>query len=83
MLRKSLIALAAAGTLAVGLGSLAAPAEARVNVYIGVGPGYHHGYPMYHYKYWHCHYKSVKVWSQKKHKWIWVKKKTYCHYWWN
>jgi hypothetical protein len=86
MFRKTLIAIAAAGTLALGIGASTAPAEAKVNVYIGVGtPGF---YPGYHHhwhggKYWHCHYKKVKVWSNKKHKWVWVTKKTYCHYWWN
>ncbi len=43
MFRKALIALAAAGTLALGVGAFAAPADAYVRFGVYVGPGYYGG----------------------------------------
>jgi hypothetical protein len=67
MIRKSLIALAAAGTLALGMTSMANTASAKIVISIGGGyyQGWHHG--------WHhgprCFWKTKKVWHH--HHWVW------------
>jgi hypothetical protein len=65
MIKKTLVSLTAAVVLAIGLGA-AQPAAARVFISIGV--------PYLHHNYLHCGWKSVKVkvWSNKKHKYVWV-----------
>jgi hypothetical protein len=58
MIRKTLIAIAAAATLALGVGATTAPAEAGVKLYFGTpyygyyGPGYYgHRYYGYRHRY--------------------------------
>ncbi len=70
MIRKTLLGLVAAATLMAGL---VPAAEAKVFVSIGVGHQYGYYNPYYRH---HCSWKtvSVKVWSQKKHRWVYVKK---------
>jgi hypothetical protein len=75
MFRKTLLAIAAAATLALGLGSATAPAEAghrraHIGIYIGtpyVGFYHHRGH-----RHGHCHIVRVK----KHHGWKRVKS---CH----
>jgi hypothetical protein len=72
MIRKTLIAVAAAATIALGFGAATTPAEARVHIYFGtpyVGfyqPHYYQPYYHSHYRYRHharyhtvCRYKRV------------------------
>lgn len=81
MLRKTLIAIAAAGTMAMGIVGTASTAEARHrHGHIGIWIGVPH---VYHRSNWHCHYKKVKVWNKRHTKKIWVTKKTYCHSAWH
>lgn len=69
MIRKTLIAAAAAATLALGLGGATAPAQAaKFGIYVEV-PGFH-GYRGH--RHWHCHVR--KVWRHGH--WRWVKR---CH----
>lgn len=64
MFRKTLIAIAAAATLAIGLGAATAPAEAghrraHIGIYFGtpyVGLYHHRGYRKYH-----CHVRKVRT----------------------
>lgn len=88
MFRKTLMAIAAAGSIALGMGAATAPAEAKVHVWVTPGWGYYGGgyyggyhghYRHHHHGNWHCHYKKVKVWNKHHTKKIWVTKKTYCH----
>jgi hypothetical protein len=85
MLKKTLIAIAAAGTLALGLGGATTPAEARHksgHITLCIGDcfyGDRYGYRYRYNKFYHCHYKKVKVWNKRHTKKIWVTKKTYCH----
>lgn len=72
MIRKTLIALAAAGTLALGMTSLSNTASA--NIVISIGGGYHHGF--YHGWRPHCIIRTVRVWRH--HHWVW-KKVRVCH----
>jgi hypothetical protein len=63
MFRKSLIAIAAAATLAFGMGGATAPAEAGVRIYIGTPGFYYGGYGHRRYHgYGHRHCKWVRVW---------------------
>jgi hypothetical protein len=69
MIRKSLMALAAAGTLALGMTSLSNTASA--NIVISIGGGYHHGW---HHGYFpgyggRCHFRTIRV--RHHHHWVW------------
>jgi hypothetical protein len=59
MLRKALMAVTAAGALAVGVGAFAAPADAyvRFGIYVGPGPYYYGPYygPYYRHYYYHSY----------------------------
>lgn len=76
MLRKTLIAVAAAGAMALGIGATTTPAAAYhhggFHIYIGtpliIG---HHGR-----KHWHCHWIKVKKYGH------WKKVKS-CHKHWH
>jgi hypothetical protein len=75
MFRKTLLAVAAAATLALGVGGATAPAEAKVHIYLGApfvgfySPHYHQPYydpyyepyyPVYHRRApYHCHWRRV------------------------
>ncbi len=81
MLRKTVIALAAATTMALAVGGGTSPAEARhrhghFGIYIGAPIIRHHNR-------YHCHYKRVKVWNRHHTRRIWVTVKTYCHRAWH
>jgi hypothetical protein len=78
MFRKTMIAIVAAGSMALGLGAATAPAEAKVHVWVGVTPGWGYYGHHHHRGHWHCHYKKVKVWNKHHTKKIWVTKKS-CH----
>jgi hypothetical protein len=78
MFRKSLLALAAAGTLALGMTSLSNTASADVHFGFGIGTGfgyhpgfYHHGYGWRrHYVYGpRCGWRDVRV--RRHHHWVW------------
>jgi hypothetical protein len=71
MIRKTLIALAAAGTLALGMISVSSPASA--NIVIRFGSGYHHGWHNgWHHGYGpHCFWRNVRV--RHHHHWVWRK----------
>jgi hypothetical protein len=71
MFRKTLIAIAAAGTLALGMGSLTSSANA--NVTITIGGGYNHGWNNGR----HCQIQRVKV--RHHHRWVWRKIRS-CHF---
>ena len=68
-MRKLLIAVAACGVLAMGATQ---PAQARVFIGFGFGPGYYYGH--HHHFGPHCYLKNVrvKVWSKKVHHFVWV-----------
>lgn len=82
MLRKSLIIIAAAATMAVGMASLSKPASADVFLGFGFNDPYYngHGY-RFHHRYYNdyygyrprCHWRKVKVWRH--HRWVWRKVK--------
>jgi hypothetical protein len=77
MIRKTLIAAAAAVTLALGVGGATAPAEAGVKVYIGLPYVYHTSHRRHHARApYHCHVR--KVWRYGH----WVRVKT-CHRAWH
>jgi hypothetical protein len=79
MIRKTLLGLAAASTLAVAALAPSAASAGGPNFSIhvggfgGYGPYYGGGY--YGDYYGGCHYKEVKVWSHKWHKFVWKTKK--------
>lgn len=78
MIRKTLIILAAAATLATGMAATA-QAKPKFDIDINIGGG-HHGigfYPDYGDYYdddCYVKVKKVKVWSHIKHKYVWRKK---------
>jgi hypothetical protein len=79
MIRKTLLAIATAGTLAIGLGGAAQTASANhVQFHLFFGNGFGHG-PFYGHRHHHCHVDRVKVWNKKHTKRIWIKKRI-CHW---
>jgi hypothetical protein len=69
MIRKTLIAVAAAATMALGMGAATAPAEAGVKVYIGTPYIGYHNYKYkkrYHRAPYHCHKRVVWKYGYKK-----------------
>lgn len=82
MLRKTLIAIAAAGTMALGMTSMTKPADAQIFLQFGNGYGngygygdgyyggfhhrFHHGY--YGYGHRRCGYRTVRV--RHHHRWV-------------
>ncbi len=87
MLRKSLMAIVAAGTMALGVSAATSTAEASHRHHNNFG--FYFGFPMdhnYHGGYhgnYHCHYKRVKVWNRHHTRKIWVTVKTRCHRTWH
>lgn len=78
MIRKTLIAIATASTMALGMAAFSAPANAYhggVHISIGVGQGGHGGHGWNHF-HRHCHWKKVRIWRD--HHWVWKKVKS-CH----
>jgi hypothetical protein len=82
MIRKTLLGLAAASTLAVAalVPSTASAGGPGFSIHLGgfgggygYGPYYGGGY--YGNYYGGCHLKEVKVWSNKWHKFVWKTKK--------
>lgn len=78
MFRKTLFAIAAAGTLALGMTSVTKPAEASIVLQFGTGygyggygyyPRYHHGY--YNHGYRRCGVRTVRV--RHHHRWVYRK----------
>jgi hypothetical protein len=69
MIRKTLIALAAAATLALGMSSLSKPAAA--DIVINIGGGHHHGlrHGFYHGGRPYCGLRTVRIWRH--HHWTW------------
>ncbi len=84
MFKKTLIAVATVGAMAVGLGGVAStPAEAKVRIFVGSPYWYGHHHHFHHHSRYHCHFKKVKVWNKKHTKKIWVTKRAYCHSRWH
>jgi hypothetical protein len=82
MIRKTLLGLAAASTLAIAaLAPSAASAGGSPNFSIQIGGfggygGYGPHYGGYYNDYYgDCYFKEVKVWSNKWHKFVWKTKK--------
>ncbi len=71
MIRKILLALTAAGTLAMGIGTATSPASA--DIVLRFGNGYHHhgfykpGFYRHHYA--RCFIRTVRV--RYHHHWVW------------
>jgi hypothetical protein len=98
MIRKTLIAVAAAGTLLFGIGGAAQTASADhirlgIGIGFGFGSGHHHGHHMHgHHMHdhfigtghygAHCHHGWVKKWSKKKHRNIRIRVRD-CHNHWH
>jgi hypothetical protein len=88
MLRKSLIVIAAAATMVVGMTSLSKPASADVFFGFGFNDPYYYGFRHYRYDddYYggyrpRCFLRTVKVWRH--HRWVWRKVRVcrgYHHY---
>jgi hypothetical protein len=79
MIRKTLIAVAAAATLALSMGAATAPAQAGVKIYFGAPFGGYYNAGYYnggHRAPYHCHWK--KVWRYDH--WVSVKR---CHRAWH
>ncbi len=76
MVRKSILGLVAAATIAFGMAAAVSPASAKVYISLGFGhPYYYHGYRH------HCgtRFVNVKVWSHRRHKWVRVRQaQRYC-----
>ena len=77
MIRKTLIAIATASTMALGMAALSAPANAyHGGVHISIGLG-HGGVSLHNgHGHRHCHVRSVRVW--RNHHWVWRNVRT-CH----
>ena len=66
-MRKLLLAVATVGLLAAASSQ---PAQARVFIGFGFGPGFYHHH---HRPFYDCSYRSVKVkvWSHRLHRFVW------------
>jgi hypothetical protein len=73
MFRKTLITIAAAGTLALGMVSASSTANAGLSISVSGGNyhGWHDGYGS------HCQIQRVKV--RHHHRWVWRKIRS-CHF---